>query len=73
MEYAKDMDDYLTKSFGHEISYKISCHLVDYIMKALKNASKGNDTDRLRGHFAFGHSQTVMCTASNMGLVKVTF
>ncbi|KAG0265750.1 PHOsphatase [Mortierella polycephala] len=84
LEISGDLDDYYTHGpgvpFNRHLGCKLATSLVDSIELALApedtdmstHRSKGSDDDdaahRFRGHFKFGHSETILFFSSFLGL-----
>lgn len=65
-EYKEDLDDYVTQSYGVEISYKSSCLVKSHLLAALYNISQGD----YQSQYLFGHTQTLMSTLTDMKLIE---
>lgn len=59
LDYMSDLKHYWKRGYGYQITYKISCPLLERIITSLKNATELSPEDRMRGAFMFAHGETL--------------
>lgn len=72
LEYDNDIEDYITRLYGHVVTGQMSCPLGNDIFTAMDSAISAVDkgSSYNKGIFQFGHSDTVIDLAAGLGLFK---
>ena len=70
LDYMSDLKHYWKRGYGYQITYKISCPLLERIITSLKNATELSMEDRMHGTFMFAHAETLQPLYALLDLFK---
>jgi len=68
-EYANDLDDYYSHSYGLEIAHQMSCPLLNDMMDTMESIINGTEKHQ-KAFLRFAHAETVMPFIALLGLFK---
>jgi len=66
-EYSSDLDDYYANGYGYDLSYQISCPLLNDFFYVMDDFINGTNTE-LKSKLRFAHAETVMPFIALLGL-----
>ncbi|KAF2077538.1 hypothetical protein CYY_001156 [Polysphondylium violaceum] len=71
-EYAQDLKQFWTRSYGNQLNYKMASLLFQEIIKDLENSIKGGQ-DSFSARIRLAHAETLLPIISILGLYKDTY
>lgn len=73
-EYLSDIKQYWINAYGYKVNYEQSCPIMKDLLHSIDSSVKAHrmGKDYIKGHFLFGHGETLAPVYSSLGLFKDT-